>query len=134
MEWNRIIIIDECTCSFNTQDTVKSIIHILQCIPFINVWAQLTNYRHFKFVLINHTKIKTYLLFGQKRFAQTCTNDSVNIYWFIHYMSITCRNLCGNIGTVHAATSCNNVETLRWKTGLSHFKSLLVTLVCDIQL
>ena len=33
---------------------------------------------------------------------------------FIHYISITCTNLCGNISrhAVYAKTSCKNVETV----------------------
>ena len=52
--------------------------------------------------------------------------------WFTHYISITCTNLCGNISAVYAKTSCKNVETLWWKTSLSYFKSLLVSLMCAI--
>ena len=96
--------------------------------------TNITNYYHFKFVFINQTKIKVskIYLFLVKNVLFTPVLMLKLKLWFIHYISITCTNLCGNISAVYAKTSCKNVETLWWKTSLSYFKSLLVSLMCAI--
>ena len=98
--------------------------------------TNITNYYHFKFVFINQTKIKVskIYLFLVKNVLFTPVLMLKLKQRFIHYISITCTNLCGKIlvHAVYSKTSCKNVETLWWKTSLSYFKSLLVTLMTMI--
>ena len=104
------------------------------CLIYGYLSTNITNYYHFKFVFINQTKIKVskIYIFLVKNVLFTPVLMLKLKLWFIHYISITCTNLCGNISAVYAKTSRKNVETLRWTTGLSYFKSLLVSLMCAI--
>ena len=144
MKWNRIFNSNKCTCMFqhpwpktdalNFKETGRRKNTCIIRLIYGYLRTNITNYHHFKFVFINQTKIKVskIYLFLVKNVLFTPVLMLKLKLWFTHYISITCTNLCGNISAVYAKTSCKNVETLRWTTGLSYFKSLLVSLMCAI--